>query len=149
MRRLIAVLLCSTSMVLGAPVHAQDGEISMLCKRHVIHNPLADVQARPTDPNTIVTTTVQIPLTVDLAKWLDMPAGTGGEGVLGLIELSDTGTVTYNGQDISGQVDAKCGNASSKSSVNINNEPVAQPQVPAMPAPQPAPAPENPAVTPE
>lgn len=137
MKIAVVSFLCVSALVVAAPAYAQDGEKSMLCKRAVIHNPLADVAAKPADPNTIVTTTVQIPLTIDLAKWLDMPMGTGGEGVLGLIELSDTGVVTYNGQDISAQVDAKCGNAPAvpQSTVKIDTDTAAPAPTVAAPAP--------------
>lgn len=106
------------------PAHAQtDGERSFLCHRSATYTPAVTVNGKPVtradidpmDKNIIVLPpTVQIPITMDLAQWLqlDLPQGTRMESVLGFAEVAQDGKVTWNGNDISPNVDKACSSIS-------------------------------------
>ncbi len=68
----------------------------------------ADINA---DPMGISTQTIVVPLTVDLAKRLQNQniKGLEMEGTLGFLEIAPSGRITYNGQDLTSQVHALCG----------------------------------------
>ena len=121
----------------------------------------ADINAPPTG---LGKETVIVPLTVDLAKRLhNHVQGLELEGTLGYLEIAPSGRVTYNGQDLTSQVHALCGEKPQEAAPPPVSEPnrqtapdviesapvkeiapkppVAKPVAP--PAPQPAPEPEQ------
>lgn len=82
----------------------------------------ADINA---DPMGISTQTVVVPLTVDLAKRLQNQniAGLEMEGTLGFLEIAPSGRITYNGQDLTSQVHALCGEKPTGTAVETPAEP--------------------------
>lgn len=121
-----SILLTALAVCIPVAAHAQDGEKSMLCHHAVAHTPLSDVAYQPGvdvdgnavtpadadtgDQNIIKTTTIQIPLTVDLAQWLGItaPAGTRMETVIGLIEMNEKGDVLFNGKNLNDRLATLC-----------------------------------------
>lgn len=122
----------------------------------------ADINA---DPMGISTQTIVVPLTVDLAKRLQNQniAGLEMEGTLGFLEIAPSGRVTYNGQDLTSQVHALCGEKPAETPVEtppqpdrqtppdtIKSAPVKENTVLTPPAPKPVtPPPALPAPAPE
>jgi hypothetical protein len=120
-------IICAFFVLLLCPFSAQaqtDGERSFLCHRAVAYQPAVgvafqpgvDVNGKPVAPADanpdviILPPTVQVPITIDLAQWLqlDLPQGTRMESVMGFAEVDKDGKVMWNGQDISQNVTAAC-----------------------------------------
>lgn len=114
-------------------VHAQDvlktPKECLMLKDHIAMHGVAyesgvDVHGKPVVPADInaqaidVPDTMVVPLTVDIAKRLSpVPTankGVGMEGTLGFLEILKSGQVMFNGQDVTSQVYALCGQKSAE-----------------------------------
>lgn len=98
----------------------------------VTYRPGVDVRGKPVvpadinaDPMGITSQTIVVPLTVDLAKRLQNQsiAGLEMEGTLGFLEISPSGRVTYNGQDLTSQVHALCGEKQAGTALETPSQP--------------------------
>lgn len=93
--------------------HAPDAGVAYQGGADVHGKPVAaaDLDAGPMAD--IGTSSIYVPLTVDLAQRMG-GAGSGVkmEGALGFLEISPSGTVKYNDRDITGDARAACAEAS-------------------------------------
>lgn len=117
--------ICALCLLASAGAMAQEGlppECRILpehkAANDVTYQPGVDVRGKAVvpadinaDPMGISAQTIIVPLTVDLAKRLQNQniAGLEMEGTLGFLEIASSGRVTYNGQDLTSQVHALCG----------------------------------------
>ena len=103
-----------------------------------------DVRGRPVVPadiNPPMLTSEQgvvVPISVEFANQLGyVDPNIGMEGVIGFVEVMPDGAVTYNGQDLSGRVEAICGDGAGAAangqtdSDTIESAPVPPPGKPA------------------
>ncbi len=171
MRKHVLAILALT--VFASPAYAKDAlEDNALCKLRAKHvaasdvafKPGVDVKGNPVTPADInaappmVPDIIRIPMTIDLAKHLDIvPKGVELKAGAGMVEIFKNGDVAYNGVDISDQTAALCdGKAEEVPAPTPASAPAAvlppqtlgQITVPAPAAPQAVPAPAAPAVEP-
>lgn len=81
---------------------------------------------------------VRMPLTVDLAQRLNMPVGTELRPVLGFLEVHPDGTVLFDGQDISGNVNTVCKTAGGAKFIPASDIPTTYGRRSPEPTPDPA-----------
>lgn len=119
-------LLILLGLLISAPAHAQDdGKFPPECRfleahkpsKDAAYKPGVDVRGKPVVPADINAApmgldqqTIVIPLTIDLAKRLQNHSVQGLEldATPGYLEISPSGKVLYNGQDLTSQIHAVC-----------------------------------------
>ncbi len=100
-------------MVLGLLIWTTKAYAYDPCIDTLTHKPRADVAYNDDMSNEITSSmaqTVTIPITIDLAERYDItiPEGADFDANFGFIEIDADGSVFYNGEDISGNIEDKC-----------------------------------------
>ncbi len=161
----------------ASPAMAQE-TLPPECRLLKEHKPSADVNYRPgvdvhgkpvvpadinAAPMGLESQTIVVPLSVDLAERLQNQNINGLEmtGTLGFIEIAPGGRVTYNGQDLTGQVHVLCDQKPQEAAAPANgqtpsdaveyapvkpkpkNAPVPKPVTPVLKVPEPKPEPKK------
>ncbi len=116
-----SVLTILLLMASAFPAYAQnEPALCQLRAQHVArtdvaYKPGVDVKGNPVVPADVnavpsmVPDIVRIPMTVELAKYMDiMPKGVELKAGVGMIEIFKDGRVAYNGLDISSQIATLC-----------------------------------------
>ena len=119
-----------------APLAARAQGMDILCKSvsgDAAYRPGMDAHGRAvasieTDGHLNLTPDVYtIPLTIDMAERMQLPAGTDPYVDLGTIQVTKAGHATYNGRDITQQSRTACGNDGAPIPLVKNDAATAQP----------------------
>lgn len=120
------VMLGILILFVSAPAWAADTDKTLFCKRYAqAHQPSDDVRYKPgvdikgkavapADLNSGLNTStlypVRIPIVMDMIEryGLDMPEGVMGEAYIGEIAVYEDGRTTFNGEDISANMQTYC-----------------------------------------
>jgi len=132
------ILMLASFLVLTFPVFAQEGyppECRLLpdhkASADVAYQPGVDVYGKPVVPADVNAApmgldqqTIVVPLSVDLAQRLQNLniAGLKMDGTLGFLEIAPGGRITYNGQDLTGQVHVLCDKKPTESAPPANGQ---------------------------